>query len=503
MGHWSYKKIDDLQSKGYLRALNPVTKPYIRINVARELLKINKQNISSEIVQVWINQLKNELKDEINSLRDRVYPKSQIQLNTRLSEYLWHNKKNALLGGGSARIDMTFDYGKYFTAHQTNVWKQSNAYDFVNQNRVYEANNRFTEQAYISYNDDHFTIKFGKDYLNWGYGLNSFSIDKSAGSINQLFMQWQSTHLAYTYFTTFLDQSILLDSLGISTNESIQRYYSGSRLDVTMFDNDLKFGIWQSVLYGGKNATTGLRYSNPIMVYYAVQWNDSEKGNLLVGADLSWYPGKKINLYSGFVVDDWQIKNQGVQGELIPNKWGGMLGVKISDALESYNIRGTEINVELVKVTNRTFNQKTPYQRLLYGENFVAHPLATDFETLDVTLKHWVTSNLQLSLIYQAINKGEGNLDEHTEPWFDKDENGDYIYTLETGYHENSPFGIVEKTQKAGFGLYFQPLHNLIAEFTLKHVWISNAENVKNNDKHNWELFFTFSYEFQSAFSLL
>lgn len=503
LDHWTYKVIDELITRGYFHGLNYVTKPFSRNDLAKELIKIDSISIKPSIDDYLIQLLKEELNNELNSLRDNVYPQSKITFTTRLSHFTWNDNNYKVIGGVQGKLKLSADYGKYFTIHTTTVWKQKNAYDFVTNERVFGSNDHFTEQAYLSYHDDKFIIKIGKDYLDWGYSKSSFAINETVGSFSQIYLQWKSEILRFTYFTALLDNNIYFDSTFSSQQEVINRYYSASRLDVSLFDHKLNLGIWQSVLYGGKNSTLGLRYSNPIMVYYAVQWNDYEKGNLLVGTDLRYHLFNWIEVYSGAVIDDWQIQNQGSVKELIPNKWGGMIGFNFTDILRNYNIIGTEVNLELSKVTNRTFNQKTPYHRLLYGRNYIAHPLGTDFETLDITLKQWITPQLQLLVFGNFHHKGEGNLDEHTEPWLEKDENGQYIYSLETGYHENSPYGIVEKTTKLGLGFYYQPSNKFLAQLNLKRVWINNKNHIKNNDDQDWELFFKLSYEFQSSFSLL
>ena len=503
MGHWSYDVIDQLISRGYFHSINDVAKPYDRVDIARELIKIDHKTVKNSFEFSLIEKLESELKNELNSLRDGVYPSSRLNVNNEITEFFWQDSQKDFLGKGQFKLKSLLNFGKHFSLQTSTIIRQKNAYDFVPRERVYSANNHYTEQAFISYHEDNITLKLGKDYLDWGYGWNSFVIDQTSGSYNQLFVQWKSKYLRYTYFTAILDQHTFIDSLTNNSLETINRYYTASRLDVSLFNHDLKLGIWQSVLYGGKDASLGLRYSNPIMIYYAVQWNDYEKGNLLVGADLSFYPLKHFNFYAGFVVDDWQIKNEGSLNELSPNKWGGSLGLKLIDILKRYSIWGTDFHIELSKVTNRTFNQKTPYQRLLYGENFIAHPLGTDFETLDISLKHWFSNHLRCAVFFSIYNKGEGNLNEHTQPWLEKDENGNYIYTLETGYHEDSPFGIVEKTYKFGLGMLYQPNHQFLTEVQVKHIWIDNYRNIKNNHLRDWEFLIKLSYEFQSTFSLL
>jgi len=502
--HWAYDVIEQLIARGYLLEINDVTKPYARFSIAQSLMKIDKGDIKERSTYWLIDKLENELYYELSTLRDGVYPVGDLRVGTQLNE-VGQNKVDNFALKFKSTIQSSLYYGENLSLNLRTVIQQRNTYDIV-PNRVYAGSNAYTEQAFLAYETEMIKVKAGRDYINWGYAKNSFAVGNTAGSLDQISLQLIGSWIRFSYFTVFLDKA-RIDSSGNKNNafadyDYVNRYYSGNRIDMNFMSGRLKFGVWQSVVYGGKERALDFDYSNPFMIYYGIQWNDRDKGdgNILVGSDVSFVFHDGMTLYGGFITDDWQIKNYGTQGEEIPHKWGGYLGGKFTNVLKHHGVQGTDIYFEISKVTNRTFNHKNWHERLLFGDNPIAHPLGTDFETLSLKIQHWVNSSIRLSLDYDVIAKGEGNLEEHLEPWLETDEDGNYIYA--SGYKEDSPYGTVEKTHSIGFGIFYQPATTFHFDMKLIHNWVRNQAHQSGKNASFFEAYLSAWFEIKPVFSL-
>ncbi|ACF14607.1 hypothetical protein Ctha_2156 [Chloroherpeton thalassium ATCC 35110] len=500
--HWAYNIIEQLISRGYLLDINDATKPYERFAIAKSLIEIDKSRIEEKTTYWLIQKLEDELNYEVSTLRDGVYPVADLRIGTQINE-IGKNEIDDFSLKLKSSVQTSLYYGENISVNIRNIIQEKNAYDFVVGNRVYAYQNAYTEQAFLAYVNKIIKIKVGRDYISWGYAKNSFNISNTAGSFDQLSFQLITPVIRFSYFTVILDKK-LLDSTDNEDDvlDYVNRYYSASRIDLNLFSGNVKIGVWQSVIYGGKQRSLDFDYANPIMVYYAVQWNDRKRGdgNILAGSDMSVNLAKGVNIYAGFVIDDWQIKNVGSQGEEIPNKWGGYFGGKFANVLKHHGIEGTDIFFELVKVNNRTFSHKNWHERLLYGDNPIAHPLGTDFETFSLKVQHWINSSVRLSLDYDVIAKGEGTVQEHTTPWLEKDADGNYIYA--NGYSESSPYGIVEKTHSLGISLFYQPATTLHLDVGLTHNWIRNVDHQDGKNNTFLEAYLSAWFEIKPVFSL-
>jgi len=88
---------------------------------------------------------------------------------------------------------------------------------------------------------------------------------------------------------------------------------------------------------------------------------------------------------------------------------------------------------------------------------------------------------LQIGLGFESIRKGEGRIEkEFDKPWMN--------YTVEEGYSEPFPTGIVEKTNTGKVEILYQPSANWRAFFLAKYSDIKNANNLSGITESGWFL---------------
>ncbi|MEJ2627779.1 MAG: hypothetical protein P8078_04405, partial [bacterium] len=105
---------------------------------------------------------------------------------------------------------------------------------------------------------------------------------------------------------------------------------------------------------------------------------------------------------------------------------------------------------EYVKITNRTY--KTPHfeEVFLHRNQPLGHPLGNDFDLILAGVSKWFGADLWIMLQYEHVRKGEGSIYTPWDaPWLEK--------TLDEGYSEPFPTGVVEKRDHLRLQFRYQP----------------------------------------------
>jgi hypothetical protein len=512
-GHWAYDVIEQLVVRGHLTRLNDVAKPYERVDVARAILEADLAQVEDRPTLWLFNKLKDELSDELGWLRDDVFPDAALRVGLRpefisdkrdglppnIQLPLEFQQGNTITPRFRNRFRFTLHFGKDFVVYNNSILQSSKIFSNIRQ-RNFASVTGYTEQAFIAYHSQNFRLKFGRDYIGWGYGRNSLSIGFSASPLDQLFAQFHSKTIRFTYALIQLNN---VPAVSFNT-----RYVSATRADLNLFNSKIRLGFFQTTLFGG--TAPQFRSANPFLFSFAEQFIET---NPIIGADASIYL-YGLNLYGSFAVDDWQAEKK-IQSDLEPNLWSGIVGLRAANILRKFKIYGTDGFIEFTRVTNRTYHNRFygqtnsegvtfEDQRMLYGLNPLAHPLGTDFLTMELGVSHWLFKSLRVSANLLAVSKGEGNLyGVWTEPWLDRNADTSFVYNLNDGYNEKVPSGVVEKRTALTIGFFYQPSSAFNLDLQFRPVWISNQNNVPGVNKTDFQFLGRVMFELQPLFNLL
>jgi len=91
-----------------------------------------------------------------------------------------------------------------------------------------------------------------------------------------------------------------------------------------------------------------------------------------------------------------------------------------------------------------------------------------------------MNSHFRLDLDYFLLRQGEGTIrGEFTEPWM-----ADEV-TMETGYKEKIPYGIIETTNKIYASLHYEYNVHLQSDLSIGYEIIDNLEHLEGNKSDN------------------
>ena len=331
----------------------------------------------------------------------------------------------------------------------------------------------FTEQAYALLHFDKYLVKFGRDFIRWGRGRDAtLLISDYARPVDHLLAQLDFSRARFTYVAARLDRAPLADSsvarYGVDYAE---RYLTAARAEAELSKNRLRLGFTQFVVSGGPNRAFEWNYLNPFLIYHGEQLNDKQQGgNIFVALDFMARPENGLEFYGQLLIDDIQVEKRG-RGDLEPNEIGYLLGVE-----KAVNV--ATIGLEYTRVANRTYNTVREWEKFLHRRRPLAHFLGNDFDRWLLHANLYAGKQVQLYFTTELLRRGEGRIDSiFDRPW----ENA----TLEKGYREKFPFGVVE----TGWQFRLEARWHPRPEFYLaahgqfaRYKNFSNVSGVKEND---------------------
>ena len=494
--YWIYKLVEELKLRGYFRGLPQGYKPYSRIEVVKQILD---EGVSGEFERKLFKMLEDEFQDEIKFLTSNDKNDFSVKAGLMLSEYAVRDNFSSRTFRFRGRAKFAFYFGDKFTLYNNSLADQNLLDDTTytgNRFRGFFAG--YTEQGYLRLNFEPVSIKLGRDYIKWGYGRGgNLLISDYAIPYDVLQIDLFSKRFKYSFFISQLENRNYSPDSG-KTTLSANRYLTGGRFELNLWDKFF-IGFAQTILYGGVNKGIDITLSNPFAFYYEFQANEGKEMNGMVYADLSFYPVKNLNFYGEFLIDDWQVSRQ-TKGDLEPNEYGFIVGLRYADLFKFLNVFGSQIQIEYTQVRNRTYNvaDNRGYQKYLRFRRPIGHRLGNNFQSFELWISQWLfpgggyRNSLNLTLNYKFVERGEGGIEKPFDmPWMAPE------VTVEKGYKEKFPYGVVETTHRFGLNVFYFYSKNFNINFEL---YFSTYRNYKNQlgERHrefSFRIWFFFNFD--------
>ncbi len=342
-----------------------------------------------------------------------------------------------------------------------------------------------TEQAYIQYHADRWRVKFGRDYLRWGRAQDAaLAVSHASRPFDQFFLQLRTRRAQFSYFISKLNSIKSAEAINEENSRWLDRFMSGGRLDFSFFNHKLELAVSQFVLWGG---THGLEfyYLNPFLFYHGEQLNEDPEiqANTIGLFDFSYFPKSGFEIYGQLLIDDVQIEKK-VPGDLEPNEYGILLGGRCADI---FGFNGLTLGLEYTRVTNRTYNTLPAAEKYEHRNKPIGHFLGNDFDRWLFTGRKYLWKNLLLSSSIDIRRHGVGRFNgEFDMPWL--------AYSIDEGYSEPFPSGVVEYSRIYEFNLRWHPRPDFYLSLFGRAGNFSNYQNKTGKTRNNRELFLRLWY---------
>jgi len=414
LSHWANPVLDRFQAKGYLDL--PATRPWSRDQVASVLAVFlgryqNKEVSLSRGDLYDLKRLYQEFKPDITRGRSslsvfatpRLVEKDLLTYTSGPSMIASGDIAATGLSGvskgaepaysGTFDLDMWGTPGWSFTFDQkfTAVIEKENEREVRTAPNVmsWRGGKLLTDWSYFRFKMPWFTATLGRSRKWWGPGrFGTLLLSDNAPAFDALDLAFSYKRVGFHAFA------------GILSTEQ-ERYLSGHRLTIAA-PGRVDLGFSEVVVYQAPNLLPA--YVNPLLPYYAVQWNERGDDNILWAMDAAWRPGCGMKWYGELLMDDI-IYEQGRTPA--PQKLGFLAGLDWADPVR---LPDTDLKMEYAGVLKWVYTHRR-YDNRYVGSDTVrvlGHWLGPDAEALSVTLEHRFHPRLNLGCGYEVVNHGEG-----------------------------------------------------------------------------------------------
>lgn len=325
------------------------------------------------------------------------------------------NKPLAFLGiiGGEIRGTILNKFGFLIKGTDGNVFgdreaaylKPDLAYNYkFNEN---PAETFFDEtQGYLTADFDLIRFKFGRDRLNFGYGLDKIILGNNNPLFDYFGMNIKYKFFSYSFFHAQLlgqehyDQDTVTG--GVHVVESKYMAYHRIGFDIS---KHLNFGAGEVVIYGGR--PIDLSYLNPFAFYKSVEHSNRDRDNAMLFFDLNNKSIEGLKFYATLLIDDITFDKLGT------GWWGNqtILDAGIYSEL-LYKILPVGIKLQFTKIDPYVYTHRlirNNYTSFGYNLSSFSDPNTELFLT---EINYRFNNRLGLSFIYDFKIHGANPLNE-------------------------------------------------------------------------------------------
>jgi len=462
--HWSYEYIQRLRSRGYLKSLNPLVRPYRRLEVARGLQGLDSDTLRAPQAH-WVRLLHEEFGAELRRLagEDGVPWGFQAQLE--------------ITGSSSRRFDPLRPVGEEggWPRGTAGVWAEVGA--FAAQMRVegdahlvdevdgIPLNNGQvgrTDHAYASVSLPFGSLAFGRLKQNWSVlGTRGVMISDAAPAYPQLAFEAHVGPLALRSLTGELETITRP-----TTMANLKRYISAHRFD---FQKDnVVISVGEGTLFATEHGLQ-LRFLNPFEVLLAERSDEPRDIVENVGANLQvWTLLGGLELFGEFFLDDVDVSPGERDAE--PFTYAFTVGTRIPGLAD-----WMEIGVEYGQVSSFAYRPPNVVDVWSYfgrglGANY------SDFDRFTFTASLFPPlPGLRLTPTLQVQRQGEGDLRDPVPP------SDEFLAS------PNLFLGVKETTVRVALRGRYQPVRYFWIEWDLGRNVVRDAEHVTGNDRESFE----------------
>jgi len=481
--HWAYSVIEELQLGGILRDINLSERPVTRGQVAYEvfsakgvegkrnewLLELLRQEFSVEVAELQPLPLMFHGIEQALSSVSREESPFKYDAGIRLEGDWSLRQRVAPQTDGIGVLQAGVQFRSNVAAHVGLRLDSHLPDDSTYKGKVWRGLAGYAESGYVRYEGSIFDAMFGRDRLTIGSGKSThLLLSDYSMPMDVLWLSASSRHVRYSFVTAQLDT--MLDNQ--YPDQVIRRFLALHRIWVRLHDR-LSIGLSEAVLYGGPSRTFELQFLNPFLYWHGEVLNHAGAGNIFVMLDLDWYPWDGAELYGEFLIDDLQIERR-VPKDLEPSEVGWIAGLRFTNLPLDPDL---VLGLEYQGVTNRTYNSMTPYERYLHLGRPLGDEFGNDFDRWQISASRWIRRDVQCRFSASHIRKGEGSIPAPFDTTY-------LQYTVEQGYDEPFPTGIIEKETTISLGAFVIPTYAMWLTFEVGETWIANEAHVVGADVH-------------------
>ncbi len=474
--HWTWPYLDYLKTAGILPALNLTDRPWQEEEIALALKNSQLRPVSAEYGSMI--RLLNSTFAHDQGLQIP-FPDKTVGLRSGIFSVIKAGKTDL---SSAYRIDYEIHpyimatVGQHLTLYANYKIFNHPAADYIGKR--FRNLTAYEEQGYLYFHSRYVGLKIGRDYLQTGPGRSGqLLLSDNSRPFDQYQVRLGSKNIYLKFYGIQLNRRRVPGSDSTYGGQIARRFINGHGLYFNIKDKYF-FNVNELILYGGPNENWQFALMNPINLYYAATANGPfVAGNSFYDLNFDLYLPYRLNVYGDLLIDDFQVDKK-EPGDLEPNEIGLLIGGNWNDPLHWPLSR---INLEYVQIRNRTYNAPVfDWEKFLHRNEVIGYYLGNDLKAWYGSVEKWWSAKLRTRWFVQRILKGEGSV----RGEFNKD----YLnYTVEEGYDEPFPWGVVEKHWRLGAQGFmylnrFAQIHGSVS-----YEWVENYGHITGKKKNGWD----------------
>lgn len=241
--------------------------------------------------------------------------------------------------------------------------------------------------------------------------------------------------------------SAMLDEMWNDQRERYlaRRFLSAHKASWSPTDR-LEIGVGEVVLYGGDVRYPSPGYLNPLIPYYATQFNSNLDDNVMFDFDLSAIPVDGLRVYGELLIDDLQYRGSG------PNALAFTAGF--------YKAGDLDISLEYTRANRWVYTHRVTECQYIHFGSIIGDPIGPDGDRVTVEISRFMGPRTWAGLRLSYARKGEATVEDRF-----------------VGEHPTSfPSGVVERRGEA--------VAELIRDFNRFWVDIKLSVSRRWNESH-------------------
>lgn len=419
-----------------------------------ELALLNHQDTHDTVLQ----RTNVNIQPEIRAANEEIAPALQSGLHFTIG-----NRHHQLLAYSELEV-ANFEQGQgfvenYFLPVPPMLLKSADQrYEGWHWDYVFDFKRSYLQYNLSFSNEARISLLFGRDCVYWGtspfksVGISDnsppFELMRLTGTIPCKYGTLKATAFTAQLNSTWFDDG--------TARYLAKRYLSAHRVDYR-FSNWLEIGVSEWVLYGGDSQTLKWHYLNPIIPYYAVQYNAKNDDNLMLSFDGAVRPIDGVRLYAEWLADDFQYQSDSND----PHAVAWLTGV---EWYPEFVARQLGFQTEYVRVNRWAYTHLEPDNQFTHFGTLIGHPIGTDADLLTFRVSYHATPSAVIYVSFSHQRDGEADI---TDRFYGEN-------------FVNIPFpsGIVERLTEFRLSWKYRPIKGL--KSSLNYAWrhIQNSEHV-------------------------
>ncbi|MBC8458933.1 MAG: hypothetical protein H8D67_13140 [Deltaproteobacteria bacterium] len=313
-------------------------------------------------------------------------------------------------------------------------------------------------------------VIIGRDIIFWGPGYRgALGISDNSPPFDLILLTGKFGSVKGYSFAAVLDK--MWDAKRIY---HARRYLSGHRIDWQVNDR-LELGLSEIITYGGDVRNVEWQYLNPILPYYASQYNSDLDDNVMFVGDFACQPTVGTRIYGEILIDDFQYAGHA------PNAWGMLMGCYLSNLPLSPNL---DARAEYTRINRWAYTHRIAEDQYLHFGSIIGHWLGPDADDLYIELSYPLHLNTHIQVNYEFQRQGAATVADR--------------YKGEEYKQIPFPSGIVESTHSMGIRALYESLRDWHIDARYTYSIYRSKDNVVGNNGHQSELRLTVKYLYHS-----